>query len=446
MRRSPHNRPPAWMLSCLLFLVVFLSPLFPASSEAEGIEKAYELGGHFKSSLAAFWPHSESILNQGEREVLWNYRSELRMKGCYILNDWSEFEVHSESIYLSSETRRRILQLQKDGPGWSPQYLGFPEEADDTSRLMDLTLTTEKGNHQVIINRLDRLSLILSPRWGMITIGRQAISWGHGFLFHPMDIFAPFPPAALDRDYKRGEDALLGQIHVTRPNSEMQFLYIPRRDIEGRNIRWADSSLAGRYHFFLPGTEAEMTLLAGVHYEDTIMGIGNVGYLGKAAWRFDLTLTNLHEKGDTFISSVINLDSAWDWWGVHCYGWIEYYYNGLGRAARDYARAMTQEALRERLDRQELFVCGRHYLDTQIKVEFHPLVHFFFHTVTNIADPSGYVQPWLVWDMTANTKVNLASTHSWGETGTEFGGVRVDWTPFTSRRPDEVSLWITLFF
>jgi len=250
----------------------------------------------------------------------------------------------------------------------------------------------------------------------------------------------------LDRDYKEGEDALLGQMYLSKPYGEMQLLYIPRRAVEDRTIQWEYSSLAGKYHVFLPDTEFELTLLASIHYQDTVIGIGSVGYLGNAAWRFDLTATHLHDEKENYLSSIMNLDYGWNWHGFNCYGWIEYYFNGLGERDKNYAITTIRPALKERLERSEIFISGRHYLDTQIKVELHPLVNLYVNTVNNITDPSGYIRPWLVWDMAINAQLNLASTLPWGGIDTEFGGVRIEGTHLTDRHPKEVQIWITLFF
>ena len=42
-----------------------------------------------------------------------------------------------------------------------------------------------------------------------VTVGRQAVSWGSGIVFQPLDPFNPFAPTAVDRDYKAGDDLVL---------------------------------------------------------------------------------------------------------------------------------------------------------------------------------------------------------------------------------------------
>jgi hypothetical protein len=49
-----------------------------------------------------------------------------------------------------------------------------------------------------------RLALGIQPNWGLIRIGHQAVTWGNGLLFNPMDLFNPFSPSDIERDYKIG--------------------------------------------------------------------------------------------------------------------------------------------------------------------------------------------------------------------------------------------------
>ena len=45
----------------------------------------------------------------------------------------------------------------------------------------------------------------------VMRFGRQAITWGNGLVFNAMDIFNPFDPAAVDKEYKTGDDMIYGQ-------------------------------------------------------------------------------------------------------------------------------------------------------------------------------------------------------------------------------------------
>ena len=50
---------------------------------------------------------------------------------------------------------------------------------------------------------------------GEVQLGRQAIGWGRGVLFGAVDIFAPFNPLEIDREWRRGVDALRASLPLT---------------------------------------------------------------------------------------------------------------------------------------------------------------------------------------------------------------------------------------
>src|SRR5262245_8322541 len=79
---------------------------------------------------------------------------------------------------------------------------------NDRLRYMDLTLTLEKGSRHETTQRFDRLALEYRAEHWNATVGRDAVSWGSGIVFQPLDIFAPFAPTTVDRDYKPGEDLI----------------------------------------------------------------------------------------------------------------------------------------------------------------------------------------------------------------------------------------------
>ncbi len=100
---------------------------------------------------------------------------------------------------------------------------------NDRLRYMDLTWTLEDGPRHETVQRFDRLAVeYRAEHWG-VTIGRDAVSWGGGIVFQPLDIFAPFAPTTVDRDYKPGED-LVKIDGVTEHGSDWQLLGVFRRE------------------------------------------------------------------------------------------------------------------------------------------------------------------------------------------------------------------------
>jgi hypothetical protein len=184
------------------------------------------------------------------------------------------------------------------------------------------------------------------------------------------------------------------------------------------------------------------------HFEDWVIGGGSVGYLGDAAWRMDATWAFLDDHGGNgrgdYLSLVANIDYSWTWWQKNFYGFIEYYYNGLGE--NDYARALLNPKINERLARGELFVLGQNYLSGTLQIEPHALVNVYFTAINNIEDPSGILQPRATWDITQDIQITGGLNIYYGAKDTEFGGFTVPGTGLRSKSPDNAYLWLIYYF
>jgi hypothetical protein len=310
---------------------------------------------------------------------------------------------------------------------------------------MDLSHTLVENDDAKVYHRLDRLNLTWTPAWGTVRLGRQALTWGDGLIFNPMDLFNPFAPTAVQRDYKTGDDMALVQLPVGQ--SDAQLLYLPRRDPLTGNVEGDQSSYAVRYHTFIGSLEA--SAMAASHFDDPILAVGGSGYLGEAAWRINTVYTRLaKETGqDNFFQAVVNIDYAWMWGGKNVYGLMEFYYNGLGTAG-EYQQALQNKPLTDRLSRGEMFTLGRYYLAGQIQAELHPLVQFYTTAILNLSDPSGFIQPQVVWDVATDLQLIFGGQWHWGKEDTEFGGfnAELDGTVISIAPNDQTYVWLTYYF
>ena len=171
---------------------------------------------------------------------------------------------------------------------------------------------------------LDRLHLDITGTKAVARVGRQAISWGNGMFYTPMDFFNPFDPSAIDKEYKTGDDMLYGQ-YLLNSGDDMQAVWVVRRDING-DVSSDVDSIAAKYHGFIG--EYEYDLLLSQHFDDFILGVGGIANLGGAVWRGDITLTDT--QTETVMSLVTSLTYSWVGWGKNTSGVLEYFYNGFG--------------------------------------------------------------------------------------------------------------------
>ncbi len=396
-------------------------------------------GGHVRLVAKAYQAQTESYYHPVGTERFYDGQGDFRLKGKFQLGDWGYFEAHYEAAFAGGDQVRKNNALAQLYPGaFSGYFIQGP--ITDDRRLMDLSHTISSDKSYYLYHRLDRLLLAWQPDWGTVRLGRQALTWGTGMLFNPMDLFNPFEPTDFIRDYKIGDDMALVQAPLGDLGN-LQALVVPRRDPATGDVESDQSSTAAKLHL-LTG-QAELDIMAARHYGDNVVGVGGIGYVGQAAWRADATWTFL-EDGGGYLSLVANMDYSWVWGGKNWYGWIELYFNGLGRD--DPTEAIGDPLVADRVERGELFALGRVYADAEIKVELHPLFNAFCTIILNLYDTSGVLQPRGVWDVTQNSQLTMGANLYFGGPGTEYGGFILPGTQWQSPSPDTAYVLYTWYF
>jgi len=397
-------------------------------------------GGRFRVTGRASQVDQDTIFEPVGTGTYWDGSLDLRFINETFFTDTVFSEVHYQIIGAGGDIVSKTNELEELFPNLPTSLLFLGTPLEDDRRAMDLTGTIVDKDSYFLVHRLDRLYLAWLPQWGSIRIGRQAITWGDGFIFNPFDLFNPFPPTAIDRDYKVGDDMINAQFSI--PNfGDLQALYVVRRNPDNNKLESDQASLAAKLHFAAGTTEFDV--LGAKHFDDYVTGIGTTGLLGGAAWRADGTWTFL-QNGSDYLSLVVNTDYSWVWFNKNFYGFVEYYFNGLGK--NDYQDAITNPDIIERVARGELFVIGRNYLSGHIQIELHPLFKLSFTAINNTEDPSGILQPYATWDITQNLQMTGGVNVSYGGKGTEFGGFTLPGTNIRSKSPDNAYLWLIYYF
>ncbi len=307
----------------------------------------------------------------------------------------------------------------------------------DSTRLFDLTTEALDDSDFVAVARLDRLSLRYTTEQFVFKAGRQAVSLGNGLVFHTLDLFTPFSPVAIDKDYKTGVDLLYSQ-YLFEDGSDLEAIVVPRRSLDTGNIDHEESSYALHYRTFLPNIGAQLSALATQHYNEWNFGAGLTFNLGEALWRTDILSTRT-KNDETALSLVTNIDRSWVLAGKNVYAFIEYYRNGLGRSHRDYF--FDESELTSKVLRGELFVFGRDFVSTGIQVEWAPRWTMFLNQIFHANDGSGYTQIRSEHDLFQDVLLMAGANIPWGRTGTEFGGIEVG--PELYQRPS-LSLYLRI--
>ncbi len=439
---KPNGRILLGLIGCAYLLLTF-QPDAAALDLGSAVDVQW--GGHLRAIGTVTLIDDQSIYQFADTGTYRDGQAELRLKNEIFMGSQWTLQTHYEVVAAGGDTRANNSDL---GRIFSGQFLDAYTSTsiiNDDHRFFNLTRTVISDDDVVAYHRLDRLNLTYTPSWGSLRIGRQALTWGNGMVFNPMDLFNPFAPTSVQRDYKVGDDMILGQVNVGR--HEGQVLYVPRRDAASGQLSNSQSSFAGKVHFSLDALEAD--IMAARHYDDDIIAWGATGYLGEAAWRLNAVYTLVGEaySQDNFLQVVANLDYAWLWGGKNVYGLLELFYNGLGDSD-DYARSLESAYINSRLSRGDLFTLGRYYMAGLLQIELHPLVRNNWTVIANLADPSGLVQPQLLWDAATNVQVILGAQYHWGANGTEYGGFKTSVAGRTVKIApfDQIYLWLTYSF
>ena len=189
-----------WLASLFVFLVVSASAV---------LAEEWKAAGHLKYFLSQTDYDADNIFSQADTPTPTDQMLNLRlMAEKKWPSKWDavlHYQVgahHSDSIQAAR------------GFGSLATLTGYGLPNDD-ARLFDLTSVISDEGKKLLFHRLDRASIGYTETNYVFRFGRKAISWGNGMVFQPMDIFNPFSPTAIDKEYKTGDDMLYLQNLLT---------------------------------------------------------------------------------------------------------------------------------------------------------------------------------------------------------------------------------------
>ena len=390
-----------------LWLLLFLG----AAAAAD--ESPYEWGGHTKLRVLGTTFPADSVLRPlaGKRSV--DLEGDLRLNFTAAPGRWT-FSADYQLIGLYGD---RVEYTRELPPGVD---LLVPRLPDDARRLFDFTKVVHDRDKAALLHRLDRFWAGYASEKAVIRVGRQAISWGNGLFYAPMDLVNPFDPATIDTEYKAGDDMLYLQ-YLQDSGNDLQLAVVLRRDLLSGDVEQEQTTTAFKYHGF--AGSAEYDLLVAEHYDDHVFGLGGTISPGGAVLRGDLVVTDA--DSDTYVQLVANWSYSWTWRGRNMSGALEYHFNGFGQKDGRYDPASLAENpdLLVRLVRGETFTLGRHYLAGSVLVEMTPLWTLTPTVLANIADPSALLQVVTSLSLSDNMTFLGSLNVPIGPSGSEFGGI-----------------------
>ena len=371
----------------------------------------FDYKGHIKyQSLVTNYP-SDSLFQTLTDDPARDNNAELRLNFSAFNNPWA---FHADYQLLIKSGDSVSLQQQNPGFGLTSQLI-----TNDNNRLMDLTHIISEDEDSISAHRLDRLHLSYTTDQSVFRAGRQAVSWGNGMIYNPMDFFNPFDPAAIDKEYKTGDDMLYGQ-YLLDSGNDLQAVWVGRRNDNG-DISHRVASSAVKYHVF--SDDYEFDFLLAEHFDHRTFGLGAVANVGGSIWRSDIVVSEVNS--DNIVSGVINVSYSWVAWNKNMSGVLEFHRNGFGIEDGNYSptNLARHAELLARLQRGELFTLGRDYVSASATVELTPLWLLTSSLFVNLDDDSRLLQLFSLHDLQQNLQLFVAVNFPTGNQGSEFGGI-----------------------
>ena len=332
-------------------------------------DTSYEFGGHTKLRLVGQSYPDDSLFRDLVGSTSLDGAGELRLNFSAKRDGWS-FHSDYQLLGLYSE----FLPV------------GMP---NDDRRLFDLTKTITDGSDSALLHRLDRLWFGYAGEKAVIRVGRQALSWGNGLFFVPMDLVNPFDPTTIDTEYKTGDDMVYAQ-YLRDNGDDVQGAAVFRRDPTSGDVESDQGTVALKYHGF--AGETEYDILVAEDNGDTVVGLGGAGNLGGAVWRGDVVVTDAED--DTIVEVVANLSHSWIWAAHNVSGTAEYYFDGDDRS----------------------------YVAGSLMIEMSALWMITPTLIANVDDPSALLQFVTQYSLGDNATFLGSLNLPLGSNGTEFGG------------------------
>lgn len=326
----------------------------------------------------------------------------LRLKASGDASSWSyDLHYHLEGAYSSDFSRLAALSAP------------IPE-----ANLMDLQTRISRGRYGSLSHRFDRASITHSTPRTVIRLGRQALTWGRGQVFQPLDLFNPFSPDAQDRSYKPGADMVYAQ-YLFDNGADIQAIVVPRRDADGDPTADAGSAaIKGLW----PKGNVELEAVVASDYGDPVFALGAAGPLGDALWKFDVVSTR-PQDGGAVVSAVASVHKSWTWRARSVSAHVEYYRNGFGVSDRRPVDNLPPD-LTERIARGQVFTTGRDYLDIGGTVNWTPLLQITPTAIINLNDRSVLALVTAQYSLSNKANLVLSAQLPFGSRGSEYGGRR----------------------
>ena len=313
------------------------------------------------------------------------------------------------------------------GPG---PVTGLPLDARAPFRLAELDdAIIEEGTYSYR-HELDRAFFATRNDRAEVTVGRQAIGWGRGALFGAVNVFSPFSPLEVDREWRRGVDAVRVDVRG-RGHGSLDIV------LAGEET-WDDSALLARLRGRTDSGALDGEVVYGKRGEDLMYaGTFSASTPGGAAVYGELAFFETpepFEDGGLFGSDGAVAKAVLGAWRRYDVGdgltlRAEYHFSGFGLEDISTAPArLADPAYLARFLRGDTQILGRRAVALQASYELSDVWTSGLAVIGNPDDGSGVVAPSLAWDFSDSVSVSLSVFAPFGREAvggipqSEYGG------------------------
>ena len=347
-----------------------------------------EVGGDLKAFTVASFPFDSLLLpEEPNLMVIGDGRLKLSAK----VGDAWKMGFHHAVTTATPSAPSQIEEMFDLDTGSGGSTMGFGTGVGLTApEAIELSWTAFPDSDWMLRGRTDRLWVSWEAGPARVTLGRQAISFGTGRFFTPLDLVNPFSPATIDSEYKPGVDSLrLDLFSGVSSRLGLAAAYGGDWDVDGMVFALAGNTTVG---------VSDLGAFVGEVFGDFVVGASIESGVGTVGLHSDVSLT-LPQDADAFVRGVTGVDLTPT--GTTFVS-IEAYVQTFGAArAEEYLDVSTDP----RVVRGEVWQLGRYYLGVSVNQEITPLFSANLAMIANLGDPSMLVMPGLSYSVSERSDV-----------------------------------------
>jgi hypothetical protein len=321
------------------------------------------------------------------------------------------------SVELAYEQRLRTVEEQA-----SRGLVVLPPQVEAPYRIVQLDNVISSSDAYSYQHELDRALVALHYERGDVTIGRQAIGWGRGVVFSAIDVFSPFSPLEIDREWRRGVDAFQADVRLTDTSS---------LDVVGAfGESWEDSALLGRLRGRTSSGLFDGEVVLGKRAEDTMYAGAFSASVWEAEVHGELAFFDTPERfaggglfDDEHLVTKAVLGASYTFSvGNGLTVWAEYHFSGFGSEDMAQAQQRLQDpSYVERFLRGDTQIVGQHATAVQASYLVSDLWTLNFIWIANPDDASGIVAPSVNVTLSDNVTIVASVYFPYGDGPDEAG-------------------------